>query len=428
MTVFDLRSSQPCPRRKRTPFSEEGRALEFYEIDGYASAIERFKDESIGDGTSEEIRSVLTLALRVAKGEEGLAAAREQARRGFDLSSKDIDRLADIARQAGEENHLERHVLLELAQAAGVAALGLDGRNRMAVRLAAVAALAGHIERARVAFADAVEGLEIATRFFGADDDWAARAETRLELEWETAKSSTTSTLEIFDVGSGDPAAEWVDLIVWNSDHGSGNGLLAQVDATQRLAFRFEHWIIFGDRRLAAVAEDMRARCIAAAPGDPYLAARYLVTLGDALVEVAEWAAAAQVLHDVRRGDVGQNHPIGVHSLIQEAYCYLRLGDLDRCRVILDSVDLRQLESLAGLVITVAAELVRYHFVDHLYRHLKGDPIDHETGPRIERLMRDVAPIVSTSGEDSRTIYLRNLFFAVLWRDAESLLPAGGGL
>ncbi len=77
------------------------------------------------------------------------------------------------------------------------------------------------------------------------------------------------------------------------------------------------------------------------------------------------------------------------------------------------------------MVITMAAEVARYHAVDRACRYWQGGDGTPGTDAQIAQLMRRAGAIVSTSGEDNRTHYLPNLFFSVLVRDIESLTSAG---
>jgi hypothetical protein len=389
----------------------------------FASTIEQLMDRCEREGESEEMVSLLGLALRVSQGREEVASAREHVRRTLGLSPADIKKVFDIVWEIGKESWVERYAIQELIQAAGVASCGLNARNIVSGHLAVAAKELGHYERARAAHADAIEGLRIAGRFLPSDDDDRQRAEASLRDGWEAVKESAVQPLHVLDPATDDPAGEWIDLVVWNSDRAGGEGLLAQIDATQRLALRFEHWVETRGKLPIHLANEMRARCVSAADGDAFLGSRYLVSLGDALTEVGEWEAAAEVLLDVWWPELVR-HPLGAHALIREAQCHLMLGDIKGCRARLDSVDVGNLKMLSELVITVAAELARYHAVDRLCRYWQGQ--DDAPGPeiRIAQLMRQVGAIVSISGEDSRTHYLRNLFFAVLARDVEALTSA----
>jgi len=392
-----------------------------FEISEFVSALERFKDRCERDGSEEELVGVLDLALRVSEGREEVAFAREHVRRTLVLSFADMRKLSRIAREIWEENYQEWYAISELMQAAGVASLGLGGRGAVSEQLAAAASQVGQIERARAAYADAFESLEVAARFSFGDEDHLRKTESSLRQGWNEIGERSEHSFELFDQVADDPAREWMDLIVWNSDRAGGEGLLAQVDAAQRLAVRFRHWSQDRGKTLAEIADQMRSLCASAAAGDAFLQTRYLATLGDALAEVGEWDAAARAFNDVRHPELGIGHPMGAHGLIQEAHCHFMLGDIETCRARLDSVDMSQLELLSDLVITVAAEVARYHSVARACRYWQGEDATPDTDEKIAQLLRRVGAIVSSSGEGNRTHYLRNLFFAVLIRDIEAL-------
>ncbi len=227
-----------------------------------------------------------------------------------------------------------------------------------------------------------------------------------------------------------------MDLVVWNSDFDSGQGLLAQADATARLAFRFDRWLASGRGPLDPPAEEMLSRCEGVArrqeaaeasdeedaEGAPrsMLTARYLVTVGDALAAVSHWNLAAEA-HRRVRDQVGSfaQHPVALHAAIQEAYCHLMAGDVQGCRERRDGIDVTSMERLSELVLTVAAELARYHAVDQLcWRRLSQvEPPDAHA--RIARLMEHVS-LLAAEGDDRRS-YLRNLFLAMLRGQIDSL-------
>jgi hypothetical protein len=263
--------------------------------------------------------------------------------------------------------------------------------------------------------------LDIGARFFFGDDDRRRKNEASLRTGWEEIGRRSEQPTEVLDPVTGDPAREWTDLVVWNSDRAGGEGLLAQVDAAQRLAVRFRHWTGDRDNALSQLAAQMRAHCASAAADDGFLRVRYLATLGDALAEVGEWEAAARAFDGVRHPELGISHPMGAHGLIRQAHCHFMLGDMEACRAHLDSVDMGQLELLSELVITVASEVARYQAVDRACRYWQGEDATTDRDEKIAELIGRVGAIVSTSGEDDRTRYLRNLFFAVLVRDIEAL-------
>jgi len=394
----------------------------FFGVSRYVSSIERFRDQTAEAG-SEGVARFLDLALLLSEGKEDIGAAREKARRRADRPLEEIETRVQVARQIGEESYAEQHWVMELLQAAAVGRSGLLQRSMLSEMLAMAAEQADRLDRARLAYADAAEGLLILNGFFQPDVDRILAVEVALWSGWDDIKGRTEPALEMFDPATEDPAADLVDLIAWNTDEGGGQGLLAQIDATLRLAFRLEHLVNQG-HALDPLAERIASGCTFKAAGDAFLRARYLVTLGDALAEAGQWEAAVPCLRDARAVSLEGIHPLGVHSLVQEAYCHLMAGDLGTCRAALEAVDVGALKQLAELVITVAAELARYHAVDQLCRHREGAAPSPDTRARIADLMRRVAAIVSMRGEEDRTRYLRNLFFSVLARDVESMLAA----
>lgn len=384
------------------------------DIRAMGSVLENHYLTSDDDDASYD--SLLVLALRAARGEQDVAAARHQVRRSADLSASGIRRASEVALEIGDQNPVEAYVLWELIQAAAVAHLGLVSRSKASLELAASADRLGHHEVARVAFVDAIEGGWIAKRFQWryppVSDPVSPLAGT------SDPNEQIFPPVDVFD--SEDPVRELVSLIEWNSDRAGGEGVLAQVDATQRLAFRLDRWReAHGD--LSGLAKDVALGCRSAAGEGSFIRSRYLLSLGDALAQVGEFEVAGEFLQEVWFSDLLFQHPMGALALIRDAQCQLMLGDIRACRARLDSVDRTGLKTLGEFVITVAAALVRFHVVDRACRYWQGQAVP-DPEEDIAPLLRRVAAVTSTSREDSRSLYLRNLYFAVLLRDVNALL------
>jgi hypothetical protein len=144
-----------------------------------------------------------------------------------------------------------------------------------------------------------------------------------------------------------------------------------------------------------------------------------MITIGDALIEVQDWKEAAHVYEHILKssGDY-TNHPIGLHSIAQGAYCQLMAGNLDRCQSLLNRFPRKDAESLSAMVITAAAELARYIAVEELYSRKCGQPPSKSAQKSADELLKGVSIIVKKS-PSNRVEYLRTLFFAVLARDLE---------
>lgn len=388
-----------------------------------------------GKPDGKTVLNLLRAAQSLAEGKAGLVREREQARRHLVISPAQVEEITRLADEAGTESHSERYALMELIQAAAVANCDLASRNRLSIKLAAAAEFADKLERARQAYADALEGVEILRRFFKPyhlvlfdfDENEAENIAESARTGWSKAKSRCPEPLEILDPTTGDPAREWMDLILWNCDSGTGQGLLSQADATLRLVLRLEHWIDKKDEPIAPIMEKMRAQCEIIGQHDSFLAARYLLTLGDALIEVRQWDLAARIHRDVYEKTVAhKDQPLGMRAGIQEAHCYLLSGNPERCRSLLETIDRGHMETLADLIITTAAELARFTALDYSCRRQSGKITLMEAQNRVRDLMTRVRLIVSPRAEN-RAGYLRNLFFAMLARDVESLFAAAQG-
>jgi len=392
----------------------------FIEVGEFISPLEKFIRQHKRRRGSESILGLLEAALRLDSQKTELAREREHARRETRVSLAELEMIAELAAEAGEENYGQQYRLMELAQAAAVASCALNARNLFSGRLAVAAKQAGELERARVAYADAIEGLQIRGRLFRSDPSELLSAEQALREGWDKVKPRAEGQREVFDPAGSDVAAEWMDIIMWNSDLGSDHGLLAQADATMRIAIRLEHWTDVRGEAVAPVVEKLRARCEASIGGS-MLATRCLVTLADALIEVGQWDLAAQVHRDVvEKAQVDERHPTGIHAVIQESYCHLMRGDVRACQARLKILDTRFLEKMSQLVITVAAELARYYALDRLARCRAGEPEPAGIRGHVNDLLRRVSRIVKTDCTD-RVSYLQTLFYAILARDLSAL-------
>lgn len=387
------------------------------------------------DGNAATFLGVVKAAQRVANDKAALIEERNRIRRHVVLPDAWFPELAGLANEIGAEDPYARYALAEMAQAASVANCGLVLRNLMSLKLATVSRIAGELERARQAYANAIEGVEILRRFFKPyhnilfdyDEQDARSIEEVAHSGWDKTRSYFEQPLDLFDAASGDPADEWMDVLAWNSDVGDGQGLLSQVDATSRLALRLEHRIGKQRESIAPALHKMHAQCRLIEQEDARLAARYLVALADASIEAGQWDLAAGILEGVlERGLARQEEPVGLHAVLQSAYCYLRSGDLDSCERRLQDIDRDKLNRMAELIITMAAELARYTALDWACRRQAGRLGPSDARDQVTNLMTRVRLIVSPRGE-TRVSYLRNLFFAKLARDVEHLFAAAQG-
>jgi hypothetical protein len=111
---------------------------------------------------------------------------------------------------------------------------------------------------------------------------------------------------------------------------------------------------------------------------------------------------------------------LSVHAVLQEANAWLMLDDPAACRRTLDRIDAARLETMAALVITVAAEAARYHALDASCARRAGRTTA-SVRANVEDHLRRVAVIV-TGHPANRVEFLRTLFFAMTARDVEALL------
>lgn len=398
---------------------------QFFEIGAFRTPLQALREEYASEDPAavEILEAAARLAAPGGPAPDALANEREHVRR-MEVDSDLIRELSDRARQIGEESYTEQYALTELLQAASVGNATITVRNVMSINLALAAKQQEHIGRAREAYTDVFGGVQILDRLFQGLPGLAEAQETA-RRGWESVKSKSPGGLDVFDP-EGDPATYWERLLVWNSDLGSGQGLLSQADATLRLALHFEHWL---DRRGGSLDEfvpKMIDRCAVMEGqnderGRSLLAGRLLVTIGDALLELAQWKPAASAFARAATAWPEPNHPLYFHASAQEAYALLMLGDLAASRRALDRIDGRRLEDMAEMVLTVAAEAARYGAVDALWMRRSGKTPPSGVKERVEGQLRKVA-IIFSPHPSNRVEYLRTLFFALTARDVETMM------
>jgi hypothetical protein len=394
----------------------------FIEASENITPLQAFIREYEARNTSSDMLDVLRTALRLSEGLTGSNVERERIRRNIALPTDDIVRLTGMAEQAGEESYSEQYAMMEVIQAASVANSDLNTRTMCSVKLASAALKKDRVERARQGFADAIVGTRILARFFDVADDKVVSFEESIRANWE-ARRGEHGVRGLLDAESDEPAREWMEEVLWNSDLGSNEGLTGQPDATIRLAVRLEHWTQTLGRPLFPIAVALRDQWVELSKAyEPAVNARLAVTVADALIELGEWEWAARFHRqggELRNWDA--TFPIVVHAAGQAAYCYLMLGELDECRRQLSVLDKGSMEEMAQLVITMAAEFARYQVVDELAKRREGGLPNLRIREHLEPLVRNVAKIVRPRSA-TRLDYLRTLFFAVLMRDLDAML------
>lgn len=393
--------------------------MPFFELGAFRTPLQALRAEYAEDPTAV---SIIEAAERLALVDSVRAEAVETERlriRRLAIDPQLIDELGDRAQQAGEESYAAEHALNEVLQAAAVGSGSVILRNLRSISLAVSAKQLKQIGRARDAYTDVNEGLEILDRVFqglpGLDD-----ARETVRRGWEAVKAQSPAGLDLFDP-DGDPATCWQQLLLWNTDTGPSHGILSQCDATMRLALHFEHWV---DRRggtLDAPARAMIEQCAAPDSPDALLAARLFVTIGDALLEVAAWSLAAEAFARAQGVLAEEGHPVRLHAAIQEAFAWLMLGNPEACRQRLDRIDEGRLESMSRLVLTVAAETARYRALEAACSRRGGATPARDVSDRVQDHLRALAAIFSPHPQN-RTEYLRSLYFALTARDVETMM------
>lgn len=242
---------------------------------------------------------------------------------------------------------------------------------------------------------------------------------------WLQARAAAGSGREPFDTMDPDPAGEWFDLLLWNTDLDEGQGLLSQVEASLRLALRFEDWLERKRLPLAKPVSGLLHRCFSWEGDEPSMVrARLATSVGDALIATRQWELATGAFQRVetqKKDDVP--HPLWVHAALQRGYALLKAGRASECAALLAGLDIEKITKLSELVITVKAELARYHALQHLCADPRKETSE-EARARISPLLRDVSIIVSQEPRD-RSESLRTLFVMALKRDLDRMLAGG---
>lgn len=346
------------------------------EIRKYVNPFDELKQNY---AASEEGLDILEQAEALSKGLDSggnlntLPNIRESIRRDSEFNKTTILQLIEIASKIGEESYQDQYIIMELVQAAAVASCSINTRNHASFFLArasqgmeidgnnrdswnnsinkseqesahgikiTISPARGRpypigfaIERVRQAYNDLIEGHQILMRFFHGDKKQLLKSEQSLRSEWHAIMEQEGSALDIFDPVSEDPVGEWMELLLWNSDHGQGSGLLAQIDPMLRLALRWEHWLTNKALSLESLIPRMVQQCDKfESEDDSWLALRCLITIGDALAEVKQWELAANVYSHLLNYTSYSTHPIYFHAISQCAYSYMMMGNLDECQ------------------------------------------------------------------------------------------------
>lgn len=346
-----------------------------------------------------------------------LATAREHIRRNYVLSAPRVQDLVQTTEESTTSSAYRRFQIMEVIHAASVASCDISHRNRISMSLAETAAKAGEWERTRQALADAMEGLQIFRRFFIDEEHFITKIEEELKEGWEAEKPHLQRPLDIFEPLSENPAREWIDLILWNSDTNPDNDLVAQSDATIRLGIRFEDWLNRKDRPLKPVILEMSEICKASGGTDPIEPVRCLVTIADSLMEVRQWELAVEIHHQLR-AKIPRQNLLAFHAIVQSASCHLKTGDLSLCGKTLHGVDLRLLERTAEFDKIAAAELARFYAVHCHYQERSGRPFPPDAPQRIQDLLKKASALVNwMQGSENRVAHLKNLCYSILVRD-----------
>ena len=350
----------------------------------------------------------------VTENEMDPITAREYIRRNYVRPAKGIETLLQTLESAEAPFPVRLYRSIEILQAAAVASCDLIQRNKISLRLAEAAVIAGNWERAKQAIAEAMEGLHIFKRFFVDEEHLIVQIEEGLKTGWKSEAASHENSNDVFDPASNDPSNEWIDLILWNSDKEVENPLVGQSDATIRLAIRFDYWLNQRKLSLEPVISAMHERC-ETRTGMAIEPARCLLTIANALMEVREWQLASGI-HQKIQASVNNQNILGVHARIQSAHCHLQTGNMDLSRTALSGLHLTFLHNKARSDRVATCELARYTSV--YSRQEKGQASPDRAQKTIQYLMQKASSLVNwRQGSENRSAYLKNLHYSILVRD-----------
>lgn len=401
----------------------------------YVNPIERAAVEFLEAGGSEYALTLLQQAYALAQRLEErqpdeLEATRESIRRSAPLAADDLRRLREAALRIGTESRspLNQYALIELVQAAAVGGAALPDRIETSRALAVAARKFGRFERARAAYADALEGIQILVRFYRADATAARDAEAQIRRDWEAVQVQYPGQPALFASLADDPSEEWLRILIWNTDAGPSHGALVHADAVMRLAARFED---AQDSRGESLAPHVvRLRELLDGPSeltadrDPRWRVGALQAVGDALMEVSQWSVARDVHEQAARQaeQLGQD-TLALHSTAQAACCDLFEGARARAMDRLSGLAWPRWQALAQMAVSVAADVARLEAVRYACRRTAGDAAPVESEAAVTAHL-GVVSLVAHADARNRSEYLQALFAAVTSRDVNSVLPA----
>ncbi len=399
----------------------------------YVNPIEKAAVDYLEAGGSESGLIVLEQAHALAqrleqRATDNLDETRDSIRRTVSLTAADLRRLRDAALRIGTESRspLNQYALIELVHAAAVANVALPDRIDISRELAAGARAFGRFERARAAYADALEGLQILVRFYHLDARAAADAESQIRRRWEALQAQYPGQRMLFASRRDDPAGEWLGDLSWNTDTESA-GPMSHCDAVLRLAMRFEYERDERGAPLAPQIERMRELVndgpLAKGRDDRWRVA-CMQAVGDALMEVSEWSLARDVHEQVAIDAMaGAQETLALHSTAQTACCHMFEGARDRALARIADLDWGRWQMLAQMAVSVAADMARVEAL----RYACHRGTDAETAAASETAVQShlaVVTLVARTDPSTRVHYLQGLYAAVTSRDVNSIMRA----
>ena len=390
---------------------------------GQATPLDRLLKECENESDAEVKRQLLTLALSIRQDNTNLQQARTTARRDVEVTVNLLGEMVGLADQVQEESLEDGYCLMQVLEAAAVAACTLTDHMDFAIRRAAACKFTNRLSEAKIEYATTLECSRILAQLTNEASDLGGKREALIQRGWAEIRDKLEGSPDLLMPYSDDPSEEWLELVDWNLDDTSPTGLVSQTDATLRLAIHMDNWCNQLKKPISQIVGTMcKAIRQQDSTEDRLVEARTLGVVAGALMEIGYWEEAAPILSEITPMETtNDSHPMYVHAQIQAARCYLMEGSVEQCRQILDSIDTDQLITMADLIVTMQTEYARYLAVDTACRRRSGDSVDGSIDEKIGNILNQTGKMLAVDKRD-RTTYLRIIYFAALTRDIAALL------
>ena len=369
-------------------------------------------------------------SLDEAQKAQRLAEAIGWARRDSTIEEAEIETLFGVVGTVSEASYECGYVLSSMLLGAAVGRSGIATRIRAAGISVNAAVSFERLPPARRALEDYLESLRLLIRFFNPDQNVVRTMTGQVVATWSRMKGELGVSDELFDISHADDGARFLlDLVIWNTDFGRGNGgYIPQTDALARLVIRLEHYVEMQGGDAMAMAAAWREALEKGYPiPDERVEnglARCAGTCAEALLQIGRPEAASHLYESILNITDYARSPLSSRAKIGQALALYQCGRHEEAVAAFRTVDAAQLEQLAGMILTVRADWARYIAASSILLGAKeATPSATAEAPRT--IVEDIARMLIGSS-DGRTGYLRSLFVGELARDVESILALDG--